>query len=119
MAETTPRKADSHIVPLYIRAADRIPMTELADQTHADLETRRRRARFRAWHRGMREADLILGRFADTYIEAMDEARMDEFETLLEVPDGDLLKWMTGEQPVPPAFDTPLFRDIRATASKL
>ena len=53
MAETTPRKADSHIVPLYIRAADRIPMTELADQTHADLETRRRRARFRAWPQEM------------------------------------------------------------------
>ncbi|MBO6901825.1 MAG: succinate dehydrogenase assembly factor 2 [Rhizobiaceae bacterium] len=94
-------------------------MTELARQTNTDLETRRRRARFRAWHRGMREADLILGRFADEHIADMNEVRMDEFETLLEVPDGDLLKWMTGELPVPPTYDTPLFRQIRATASKL
>lgn len=94
-------------------------MIELARQTDTDLETRRRRARFRAWHRGMREADLILGRFADEHIAGLDETRMDEFETLLEMPDGDLLKWMTGEQSVPPAYDTPLFRDIRATASKL
>ena len=94
-------------------------MTDLTEQTSADLETRRRRARFRAWHRGMREADLILGRFADEHIAGMDDALMDELETLLEVPDGDLLKWMTGEEPVPTQFDTPLFRDIRATASSL
>ena len=94
-------------------------MTDLTEQTSTDIETRRRRARFRAWHRGMREADLILGRFADEHIAGMDDTLMDEFETLLEVPDGDLLKWMTGEVPVPTQFDTPLFRDIRATASSL
>ena len=83
------------------------------DNSSADLDTRRRRARFRSWHRGMREADLILGGFADDRIEALNEGELDQYEALLKVPDGDFLAWVTDEKPVPPAFDTPLFRSIR------
>ena len=59
-------------------------------RTSADLDPRRRRILFRAWHRGMREMDLIMGRFADAEIGAMTEAELDEFEQLIEVPDRDL-----------------------------
>ena len=59
-------------------------------RTSADLDPRRRRILFRAWHRGMREMDLIMGRFADAEIDAMSEAELDEFEQLIEVPDRDL-----------------------------
>jgi antitoxin CptB len=79
-----------------------------------NLDTRRRRARFRSWHRGMREADLILGRFADGRIAALTEAELEQYEALLDMPDADLLKWVTGEQPVPAAYDTDLFRQISA-----
>jgi antitoxin CptB len=82
--------------------------------TNEELETRRRKALFRSWHRGMRETDLILGRFADARIHALTEAELEQYEALLEVPDTDLLKWVTGEKPAPAAYDTELFREISA-----
>ena len=64
------------------------------------LDTRRRKLLFRSWHRGMREMDLILGSFADAKIDALTDAELDQYESLLEVPDTILLPWLTGEQPV-------------------
>ncbi|KAA9368982.1 succinate dehydrogenase assembly factor 2 [Ochrobactrum sp. Sa2BUA5] len=77
-----------------------------------NLDVRRRKLLFRAWHRGMREMDLILGQYADQYLAGFTDAQLDEFEQILEVLDRDLLKWVTGESPTPEEHDTPLFRDI-------
>lgn len=77
-----------------------------------NLDVRRRKLLFRAWHRGMREMDLILGQYADQYLAGFTDAQLDEFEQILEVLDRDLLKWVTGESPTPEEYDTPLFRDI-------
>ena len=59
-----------------------------------DVDARLRRLRYRAWHRGFREADLILGPFADAYAETMDEAQLARFEALLTAPDQDLYDWI-------------------------
>ena len=77
------------------------------------LDTRRRRLLFRAWHRGTREMDLIMGRFADRAIAELGERDLTEFEGLIELPDGELLAWITGEADLPPNFDTALFRRLR------
>lgn len=77
------------------------------------LDLRRRKLLFRAWHRGLREVDLILGRFADGSIEQLTEAELSEFESLMNVPDGELLAWLTGEADVPAAYDGPLLRRLR------
>jgi antitoxin CptB len=77
------------------------------------LDTRRRRLLFRAWHRGTREMDLIMGRFADRAIAELGERDLTEFERLIELPDGELLAWITGVADVPPSFDTALFRRLR------
>lgn len=74
---------------------------------------RRRKLLFRSWHRGMREMDLITGRFADDAIEHLADAELAEFERLLEVPDRELLAWIIGEAGVPAHYDTPLFRRLR------
>jgi antitoxin CptB len=74
----------------------------------AALDERRRRILFRAWRRGLREMDLVMGRFADAHLPAMSEAELDEFERLLDVPDPLALAWITGEAAAPPEFDTPL-----------
>ena len=58
--------------------------------------------RFRAWRRGFREADLILGPFADRNLAAMDGAELDAFEALLAEHDHDLYAWISG-QPAPDA----------------
>jgi len=78
------------------------------------LDPRRRRLLFRSWHRGTREADLIMGRFADAHIATLSEAELDEYEHLLEALETDLLSWMTGVEPVPAAHDTAMFRRVRA-----
>jgi len=77
------------------------------------LDVRRRKILFRSWHRGMRETDLIMGRFADSALEQLDDTELAEFERLLEVPDRDLLAWITGEIDVPAIYDTALFRRLR------
>ena len=77
------------------------------------LDLRRRRLLFRTWHRGMREMDLIMGGFADARIVLMSEHELAEFERLIEVPDRDLLAWITGEEAVPPEVDGALFRNLR------
>ena len=76
------------------------------------LDARRRRLLFRSWHRGIREVDLILGRFADARLAAMVEGELDQYEKLLDVPTPDILAWVMGERPVPPEQATPLLAAI-------
>ena len=78
------------------------------------LDPRRKKLLFRSWHRGIREMDLILGGFADAEIATLTDAELDQYERLLELQDADLLSWVTGERPVPAAFDTPLLNKIMA-----
>ena len=84
----------------------------------AALDERRRRILFRAWRRGMREMDLVMGQFADANLPAMSAAELDEFERLIDAPDPEVLSWITGEAPTPPAYDTPLFARLRAAPSE-
>ncbi len=60
------------------------------------LDDRRKRLLFRCWHRGTREMDLILGRFADAEIAGLAEDELAELERLIEVPDPDLYAALTG-----------------------
>jgi antitoxin CptB len=77
------------------------------------LDERRRRLLFRSWHRGTREADLIMGRFADANIGALTEAELDQYEHLLNALETELLAWLTGGSTVPPHHDTAMFRRVR------
>jgi antitoxin CptB len=78
------------------------------------LDPRRKKLLFRAWHRGMREMDLIMGRFAETRLPAMTDADMDIFEALIEVPDRDLLAWITDRDTVASNYDTDVYRALKA-----
>jgi len=77
------------------------------------LNVRRRRLLFRSWHRGTREADLIMGRFADVHVATFSDAELDQYEHLLEALETDLLSWMTGVSEVPAEHDTAMFRRVR------
>jgi antitoxin CptB len=69
---------------------------------------------FRAWHRGMREMDLIMGKFADAEIGEMSEADLDDFERLSEMPDPELYNWIANNAEVPAQHDTALLKRLRA-----
>ncbi len=73
--------------------------------TPEPIEIRRKRLRFRAWHRGMRESDLLLGNFADTHAINFSQEQLDRFETLLEVADADIYNWYARREPVPAEYD--------------
>jgi antitoxin CptB len=77
------------------------------------LDPRRRRLLFRSWHRGTREADLIMGRFADVHIEAFNDTELDQYEHLLDAIETDLLAWVTGVADIPEEHDTAMFRRVR------
>jgi antitoxin CptB len=79
-----------------------------------DHDTRLKRLKFRAWHRGFREADLILGPFADTHAAKLTPEQCDAFETLLEEQDWDLYAWILGRAPTPPEFDGEILDMIKA-----
>jgi antitoxin CptB len=78
------------------------------------LDDRRKRLLFRCWHRGTREMDLILGRFADAEIAAMRDDELAELEHLIEVPDPDLYAALIGDTPLAPEYAGPLFDRIKA-----
>jgi antitoxin CptB len=77
------------------------------------LDRRRRKLLFMCWHRGIREMDLIMGRFADENIERLTDQELADLERLSEQPDKNLLGWFTGEFATPAEYDTPVFRKIR------
>lgn len=77
------------------------------------LAQHRRRLRYRSWHRGTREVDLILGRFADAHLDAMTEEQLDRYAALLTRPDPDIYEWVTGRAPVPPEHDTDIMALLR------
>lgn len=83
-------------------------------RSSANLDERRRRILFRAWHRGTREMDLLMGKFVDAEIEKLSDAELDELEVLIEVPDRDVFGWVTGELDVPGNYDTAVLRRLRA-----
>ena len=79
----------------------------------AQLEIKRKQARFRAQRRGFRELDLLFAAFADKYLERLDEGQLDKLEALLAVPDWQLYGWITGQEAVPKPYDNDVFALLR------
>jgi antitoxin CptB len=82
-------------------------MTEFTD-------IRRRRLYFRSWHRGTREADLVLGSFAEEHLAQFDDGQLSRYEALLECVENDLLDWILGREPPPPEYDNDVTRLLRS-----
>ena len=83
--------------------------------TNARLNERLGRIRFRAWRRGFREADMVLGPFADRVGPELTDAELTEFESLLaEDNDHILYSWIIETAPTPAEHDTLLLGKLRA-----
>lgn len=70
-----------------------------------DIAIRRKRLRYRAWHRGTKEMDLILGPFADAHVESYGAAELDRLEALMDEEDPPLLTWVMGQAEPPEHVD--------------
>lgn len=84
-----------------------------ADPMTDPLPPRLARMRFRAWHRGTREADYMIGCFFDRYHADWQDAEFDWFEALLEEDDVDVMAWALKTQEIPPEFDGPQMRAMQ------
>jgi antitoxin CptB len=84
----------------------------------ADLDDRRKRMLFRAWRRGTREMDLLLGGFAESALAGMDDSEMALFEHLLDAPDKDMYAWITGKADVPINYDSAVYRALKDHSSR-
>ena len=78
------------------------------------LDLWRKRLLFRSWHRGTREADLVLGSFAEAHLAGFDEAQLARYEALLECPDVELFDWLSGRAAPPPEYQHDVTRLLLA-----
>ncbi len=82
------------------------------DAPPSDLDTRRKRLRYRAWHRGTREMDFLMGSFADAVLDRLDPAELDDFERLIDISDDELYRWKSGREAPPAAMMSPMLRAL-------
>ncbi len=79
-----------------------------------DRATRLKRLRFRAWHRGTKEADLLIGGFFDAHGTGWNDAEIAQFETLLEEQDVDIMAWAIGAADVPDCYQGTIMLALKA-----
>lgn len=72
-----------------------------------------KRLRYRSWHRGCKETDLVLGRYCDARMEALDEPALARFEALLDEEDSDIWAWLTDKTPCPKPDFLPLLDELK------
>ena len=80
--------------------------------TEVPAEIRSKRLVYRSQHRGTKESDALLGRFAGRFAMTLTEAELGLFEALLDQPDPDLVDWILGRAAVPEAHDHGLMRRL-------
>lgn len=81
-------------------------------------EERIKRLRYRAWHRGTKELDLLIGPFADSHLAGLNVADLGLFERLLEAPEPRLYAWILGQEAPSPEHDHPVFQRLKAFHAK-
>lgn len=69
-----------------------------------EIPPRLARLRFRAWHRGTREADYMIGCFFDRFHASWNDEEIQWFEDLIEEDDVEIMAWALGTEAVPEKF---------------
>ena len=77
------------------------------------MDDQLRALKWRAWHRGTKEADLMIGGFYDAHHANWDETQLQWFADLLNEQDVDIMAWGIGTLPVPARFDGPMMDAFR------
>lgn len=81
--------------------------------THSD-DILRKKLSFRAWHRGTREADLLMGRYADAFLPTASQEDLTAFDLLLAEQDPDIYDWLTRQKPLPAGVFKPVLENMMA-----
>ena len=81
----------------------------------SDIQSLKKEIRFRGTRRGIKELDLIFGRFIDTNLASLSEMELTQFRDLLIETDLDIFSWLQGDSPLPERFDNTLWQKIIAS----
>lgn len=79
-----------------------------------NISITQKRLIYRSWHRGTREIDLLLGRFAEAHLPQFDAQQLALYERFLNNSDPDIYNWIAKTEPVPPAEDNAVVRLLLA-----
>jgi antitoxin CptB len=79
-----------------------------------NLDVWRKRLRYRSWHRGTKELDLLLGSFADRHLGTFDDGQLTLFEGLLAVPSPEIQSWLVDRLPPPSEAESDVLRLLLA-----
>jgi antitoxin CptB len=79
-------------------------------EMHNSLDPLRKKLLWRATHRGIKEMDIVVGGFAEAHLASMNQSEINEFQEILEIPDQDLLGWLTRQSEIPADQSSPLLR---------
>jgi antitoxin CptB len=85
---------------------------DMAGKGNDGVDKLRKRLIFRSWHRGTREMDLIMGRFADAFVPQMTAAELADYARLLEESDPDIYDWLCARADVPEASNTAVLQRL-------
>jgi antitoxin CptB len=88
-------------------------MSQGTTRSSDGVDVRRKKILIRAWHRGIKEMDLMFGRFVDGELDKLSDQELDELEMIMDQHDRDLIQWFTDEVPVPEEYDCAIFRRIK------
>jgi len=84
------------------------------DAAEDNISIKRKKLIFRSWHRGTREMDLLLGRFAEAHIPGFAEAQLEAYDSFLANSDPDIYNWITGQEAVPANIVSDVFDKLKA-----
>lgn len=98
-------EADGYRTMTYISATP-------SENTMTD-QARLRRLRYRAWRRGFKEIDLIIGHFVDNEAMTLSEGELDQLEELMSEQDQDLYGYIIGTVETPPELELPVLQRLR------
>ena len=79
-------------------------------------QARLRKLEYRSRYRGIREMDIVFGRFAEHVLKGLSDAELDDYERILELPDDKLFSWATGREQVPEELRSPLLDALLSLA---
>lgn len=91
-----------------------MPTKNQQQPEHPPREIWLNRIRYRSWHRGCKETDLIIGSYCNQHIEELSDAELVLFEQLLDEDDAEIWAWITGKTPIPNPAYTPLIQKLQA-----
>ncbi len=78
-----------------------------------EMDEKLRALKYRAWHRGTREADMLIGGFFDEYHTQWGPSECALFAALLSETDVDIMAWAIGTQAVPDRYEGPMLDALR------